>query len=115
MLTPQFATDLPEIDFKPFAPEAVLEGAPTYRAWQQETALDGRYRSGVWEMTPGTYRLARNGTAEFCHILQGRAVITPDVGEPFEISAGSAFTLHPDFTGTWSTRETVRKFWVIVA
>jgi uncharacterized cupin superfamily protein len=113
MLTPLTHLNLPDVPAKECAPEILIAGAPTFRSWVMEESLEGRFRSGVWEMTPGEYTQISKGKAEFCYILEGQATITPDDGEPFNIGPGSAFTLKPDFKGAWKTTETIRKYWVL--
>lgn len=85
-----------------------VSGHPTMITYVQHTSADGSMISGYWEATPGTYRAVYTGF-EFVHLLAGRVVITPDGGEPVEMTAGCAFIIEPGFTGTWEIKEPVAK------
>ncbi len=50
---------------------------------------------------------------EFCVLLSGRVVITPDGGTAREYGAGDALVLPMGFTGTWDIRETLRKHYAV--
>lgn len=71
-------------------------------------------RSGVWEVTPGSFRSTRPEYHETCHIVSGRATIVEDDGTTFEIRPGSLFITPEGWTGRWIVHETLRKVWVIV-
>jgi uncharacterized protein len=47
------------------------------------------------------------------HILAGRMTVTPDGGEPLEISAGDTAFFPRGWAGTWEIHETIRKVFVI--
>ena len=69
------------------------------------------YGFGILGSEPGTYRAVYTGF-EFVHLLAGRVVITPDGGEPVEMTPGCAFIMEPGFTGTtgtWEIKEPVAK------
>jgi uncharacterized protein len=93
------------------APERVLEGNPRFTTWNLEEAGDGLF-AGIWEATAGKWRIVYDEW-EFCRILSGVSVITPDGGEPHRMAAGDSFVLKPGFTGTWEVIETTRKEYVI--
>lgn len=102
------------------APDRLLEGAPSYKTWELDTALAeaaqwGKIRTGVWEATAGKTISIKGETFEFCHILAGRCEITEDGGENHVFRAGDSFIMKPGFTGTWNTLETVRKIYVIAS
>jgi uncharacterized cupin superfamily protein len=63
---------------------------------------------GVWESTPGVWR-RQIVQAEFCVILEGRAVFAPDVGEPIALQGGDAVYFPADTTGVWHVEVTLRK------
>jgi hypothetical protein len=86
----------------------VVSGTPSMKTWVQHTSADGTMVSGIWEASPGTYRVEYDGF-EFVHLLAGRVTITPDGGQPTEMSAGDAFIVEPDFKGTWTIQDPVRK------
>lgn len=102
------------------APDRLIEGAPSYKTWELDTALAeaskwGRIRTGVWEATAGKTISLKGETFEFCHILSGRCEITEDGGAPHVFIAGDSFVMKPGFRGTWNTVETVRKIFVIAS
>ena len=100
------------------APEAgapaegrVIAGAPRFATWNAEEADGGLY-AGIWEATPGKWRIEYDEW-EFCHILSGVSVVTEDGGEAHIVRAGDSFILRPGFKGTWEVVETTRKEYVI--
>jgi uncharacterized protein len=70
-------------------------------------------RTGVWEVTPGTFSSTREGFHEICQILSGRATIEEPSGRTFEIAAGSLFVTPAGWRGTWTVHETLRKSWAV--
>jgi uncharacterized protein len=70
-------------------------------------------RTGIWEVTPGTFRSTRPGYDEICQILSGSATITEQDGSSFEIGPGSLFVTPAGWEGTWTIHETLRKMWVV--
>ncbi len=92
--------------------ERVVEGAPKARAWMMERHAGGSLTSGVWEATPGTWRVTYDKW-EFCSILSGLSVVTEDGGAARAVRAGDAFIIRPGFSGLWQVVETTRKSFVI--
>ncbi len=72
---------------------------------------DGKIQTGTWESSTGTWMLDY-GDWEYCHVLEGRFVITPLGGEPTEYSAGDVFVLEPGFKGTLKVLARTRKHFV---
>jgi uncharacterized protein len=93
-------------------PARLLRGAPRHRTWTLDESVDGKTFSGVWESTPGTWRVIYDEW-EFCTLLSGVSVVTPDGGAPVRLTAGDSFVLRPGFTGVWDVVETTRKSFVI--
>jgi uncharacterized cupin superfamily protein len=93
------------------AADRVVSGAPRFATWNVEEAEGGLY-SGVWEATPGKWRIEYEEW-EFCHILSGVSVVTDAAGTEHILRAGDAFVLRPGFKGTWEVLETTRKEYVI--
>ncbi len=93
------------------APDRLISGNPVFATWNVEEADGGLY-SGIWEATPGKWRIEYDEW-EFCHILTGVSVITEEGHEPRTVRAGDAFVLRPGFKGTWEVLETTRKEYVI--
>jgi uncharacterized protein len=86
-------------------------GEPMQTAGRYLWQGDGQ-EIGVWECTagPSYWKLEEN---EFVQILSGRMTVTPDGGEPLEISAGDAAFFAEGWAGTWDIHETIRKVFVI--
>ena len=93
-------------------PERVLTGAPTFLTWDGATSGDRKVRTGVWEVTPGSYKSTKD-TFEFCYILSGVSYLVEDGYSPRRIAAGDAFVLHPGYQGVWQVEETTRKMFVV--
>lgn len=100
----------PEHDAPPA--DRVLSGAPRFTTWNIEESPDGKLFAGVWEATPGTWRIAYDEW-EYCTILSGVSVLTDEAGEAMTVRTGDAFILRPGYTGTWEVVETTRKQYVI--
>lgn len=93
------------------APDRLISGDPQFRTWNLEEAEGGLY-AGVWESTPGKWRIVYDEW-EYFHILEGHSVVTEDGGEPVHLKAGDRLILRPGFKGTWEVLETTRKDYVI--
>jgi uncharacterized protein len=92
--------------------DRVLSGSPRFTTWNLEEADDGKLFSGIWEATPGKWRIVYDEW-EFCSILSGLSVIEEDGGAAATIKPGDTFILRPGFEGTWEVIETTRKLYVI--
>ena len=93
------------------AADRLIAGDPVFTSWNIEEAEGGIY-SGIWQATPGTWRIQYDEW-EYFHILEGRSIVTSDEGEVFHLKAGDRFILRPGFKGTWEVVETTRKDYVI--
>lgn len=71
-------------------------------------------RSGVWEVTPGSFRSTRPQYHEMCQIVSGSATIEEEDGTTFDVQAGSLFITPEGWTGRWTVHETLRKAWVVI-
>ena len=94
------------------AEDRIVSGSPTTRTWNVEETPDGKLFAGVWEATPGKWRVVYDEW-EFFRIESGVSVVTEDGGEPVTLKAGDSLVLRPGFTGTWEVIETTRKAYVI--
>ena len=92
---------------------AVLQGTPSETCVDVFDAANARFACGVWQCTPGVVAMANWPYDEFCILLTGRVVITPQNGAAQEYAQGDAFVIPKGFTGTWDIRETVRKYYAI--
>ncbi|MBK5566310.1 cupin domain-containing protein [Ensifer sp. SSB1] len=93
------------------AAERLIFGAPQFRTWNLEEADGGLY-AGVWESTPGKWRIVYEEW-EYFHIISGYSIVTQDGGEAAHLRAGDSMILRPGFQGTWEVVETTRKDYVI--
>ena len=73
----------------------------------------GNNRTGVWECEPGRYE-REMATAEFMHILKGKATFTPTGGESLEIEAGDTLFFPSNTFGEWHILEPLRKVYVVM-
>ncbi|RDL52195.1 hypothetical protein BLJAPNOD_03352 [Ensifer sp. M14] len=93
------------------AADRLIAGTPRFRTWNVEEADGGLY-AGVWESTPGKWRIVYEEW-EYFHILSGYSVVTEDGGAEIHLRAGDSMILRPGFKGTWEVVETTRKDYVI--
>lgn len=93
------------------APDRLIDGNPRFLTWNVEEAGGGLY-AGVWQSTPGTWRVVYDEW-EYFSILEGYSIVTEDGAEPVHLRAGDRMILRPGFTGTWQVVETTRKDYVV--
>ena len=93
------------------ASDRLVSGNPRFRTWNVEEADGGLY-AGVWESTPGEWRVVYE-EGEYFHILEGHSIVTEEGGEPIHLRTGDRLILRPGFKGTWEVVETTRKDYVI--
>lgn len=108
---------LGDLDNAPFedgapAPDRLIAGRPHFRTWTFEESADGKTFAGVWESSPGKWRIVYDEW-EHCTILSGHSVITRDGGAAEHVKAGDSFVIRPGFTGTWEVVATTRKVFVV--
>jgi len=92
--------------------DRLLDGAPTFRTWNAYESTDGRTFCGIWEATPGRWRVVYDEW-ESCTILTGRSIVTPEGGPALNLGAGDSIVIEVGFRGTWEVVETTRKSYVI--
>lgn len=93
------------------ASDRLICGTPTFRTWNFEEAEGGLY-AGVWEATPGKWRIVYEEW-EYFHILSGHSIVTEEGGAAVQLKPGDSMILRPGFKGTWEVVETTRKDYVI--
>lgn len=93
------------------APGRLISGDPKFTTWNIEER-GGRLYAGVWESTPGTWRIQYDEW-EYCRILSGVSVITEEGGASRRVEAGDSFIIRPGFRGVWEVVTTTRKEYVI--
>ncbi len=94
------------------APGRLVEGAPVFRSWTLNESADGKTFAGVWEATPGAWRVVYDEW-EYCAILDGVSTLTRDGEAPLRLAAGDHIVIEPGFTGVWRVEETTRKTFVV--
>jgi uncharacterized protein len=102
-------TSAPEIGAP--AADRIIAGDPIFRTWSLDEADGGLY-AGIWEATPGKWRIVYEEW-EYFSVLSGYSVVTSDGGEVFHLRAGDRMVLKPGFAGTWEVVETTRKDYVV--
>lgn len=108
---------LDRLELMPFEAGAPLaerlhSGAPQFRTWTFEETPDSKVFAGVWESTPGKWRITYDEW-EYCSILSGVSILTQDGEAPQRVGPGDAFAIQPGFEGTWEVIETTRKLFVV--
>jgi uncharacterized cupin superfamily protein len=91
----------------PIAPEDIVSGSPEASwslMWRNEA---GTLFNGVWRCTPGAFYLRH--ADETVTVVEGRATITPDGGEPVELAAGDTAFIPAGARVLWEVHETVCK------
>ncbi len=88
------------------------EGSPTMKTWIEHAPADGKFLTGYWEATPGTYNVIYNAD-ELVHMFKGKAILTEDGGESRTFVGGDSFLVEAGFKGTWKTIEKVQKIFAI--
>jgi hypothetical protein len=94
------------------APDRIVSGNPVFRTWTLDARDNDTLFSGVWESTPGKWRISYEEW-EFCSILSGRSIITHEDGREMSVAGGDSFIIEPGFRGWWETVETTQKIFVI--
>ena len=100
--------ELVEVGPKPNA----TAGAPVES--ERVIFADDHVELGVWEVTPGAFRTAKEGVCELMHFVSGAGTITDEEGAVTEIAAGVVLFCPDGWRGAWEVRETVRKTYAIV-
>ncbi|QFR32885.1 cupin domain-containing protein [Ancylobacter sp. TS-1] len=93
-------------------PERIVSGEPRHLTWNFETLPDGALFAGIWESSPGAWRVDYEEW-EFCSITEGVSILHEDGKEPVRVKAGDSFAIRPGFKGIWEVVETTRKLYVI--
>lgn len=109
--TIRFDRNLPAPE--PGVPDNVMEGKPQTLTQNLFTNDEEKFFCGIWASTRGKWRVVYS-EHEFCQILSGKVVLTPDGGRPEIYTAGDAFVIPAGFKGTWETIEPVRKHYAIL-
>jgi uncharacterized protein len=91
----------------PIPAEDVIAGEPESTMailWRSD---DDKLYNGVWHCTPGVFMLTHPG--ETVCLVEGRATITPEGGEPVTVVPGEVVFLPEGMRARWEVHETVKK------
>jgi uncharacterized cupin superfamily protein len=92
--------------------ERVLGGDPEHTARNYFSDRTGQMFAGVWESTPGRWRVSYTEN-EFCHITDGEVIVESIDGQRWTFKSGDSFVIPAGFSGVWHVLEAVRKLYVI--
>jgi uncharacterized protein len=92
--------------------ERILEGQPTWRTWKHFATPDGSMYAGLWESTPGKWRIDYQRW-EFMSVQEGTCIITHESGAEYHLHSGSTLVIEPGFKGTWQVNTTMKKLFFI--
>ncbi|MBM5812240.1 MAG: cupin domain-containing protein [Gammaproteobacteria bacterium] len=90
----------------------VLAGRPRAQVQNHYADGSGRFFAGRWSSTRGRWRVSYT-EHEFCHLLEGRVLLTDDAGGRWEFGPGDAWVIPAGFSGTWETVEPASKLYAI--
>ena len=101
------AGDLSEFDDEGVMPE---DKAPDFRTHNFHT---GNIMVSVYEAGPGKVRIEGSVYDEFITILEGRLILTPDVGGEYEYKAGDSLIVPKGYRGGWEMPVPYRELIVV--
>ena len=93
-------------------PGRLISGSPQFETWSTYESADGKYFTGLWRATPGSWRIIYTEW-EYCEMLEGVSIVTSADGTSRTFKAGDHFVLEPGFEGIWEVTETTLKRYVI--
>lgn len=90
-----------------------IAGSPTMKTWIESKSADGKFLTGYWEATPGSYHVTYKAD-ELIHMFEGQCTLTEDgTGKTMSFSAGDSWQIAAGFTGVWKTEAKIRKIFAI--
>jgi uncharacterized cupin superfamily protein len=92
--------------------EKLLHGNPKQTVLVHYTDATGKFVSGVWRSEPGKWTISYT-EEEFCHMLEGRSIVTENNGNAVVLVAGDSFVIPRGFIGTWEVVERSTKQFAI--
>ena len=103
----------PEVEKGSPDPAKLIKGKYRTKTWSHFTGENDRLFCGIWESPPGKMSCDYKEW-EFCHFIEGKAILTNDKGKSWTLKKGDGFIIPVGFKGTWETVKTVRKHYVIL-
>ncbi|MBP0596200.1 DUF861 domain-containing protein [Paraburkholderia sp. LEh10] len=106
-------SETPVIDYMNSA--ALVAGNPRRETWNAFDSPDGTCTAGIWASQPGAWRFEFPTTkTEFFCVIDGRARVSNQNGEAWEVGPGEAAVIPGGFRGQFHVLEAMRKYFVIV-
>lgn len=105
--------DRPKVVVARAPAEKLVAGDPVTQTWNAYSSADGRLHCGIWESSKGVVKVHYDEW-EFCHFIQGEAILTREDGMNWRLTKGDAFIIPAGFKGTWETIRKVKKHYVIL-
>jgi uncharacterized cupin superfamily protein len=102
----------PPGEWEPIPADRLVHGSPATRTWVQYEDGPTKLSVGLWEATPGKWRIAY-AEWEFVEVISGHCILAGDDGSRIEAGPGASFVIEPGFTGTWDVTAQMTKRWVI--
>jgi uncharacterized cupin superfamily protein len=95
----------------PITPKDVVSGNPVATAHVMHSEPDGKYATGIWACTTGTFHWTF-GQDEFIYVVEGEAVITYDSGQKIAIRGGDV-VYFPKGPTTWHILKPIKKVFAV--
>jgi len=92
---------------------AIVSGEPVQHAELKYLSEGETIKSGIWESTAGVFTADYTGIVEFCHVLEGSALIKTADGTEFTVSAGDGFVLDAGLKTEWTVESFIKKHFMI--
>ena len=91
----------------------VVSGKPSARVSDTFQEPTGAVQAGIAAYKPGALDLLGYPFDEYCFLLEGTVVITPESGEAQTFAPGDAFLLPRGFKGRWDMPTGLKKYYVV--
>lgn len=94
------------------ASDRVIKGEPKTLVKNYFSEPSGQFFAGTWSSSVGKWKVEYSEN-EFCHLLEGRVIITSEEGKRWHFNPGDAWVIPSGFRGTWETVEPARKRYAV--
>ena len=101
-----------EGEASPPSADRLISGTPETVVTNRYADPSGQFFAGDWGSSVGKWRVVYS-EHEFCHLLEGKVVLTSDAGREWRFGPGDAWVIPAGFSGTWETLEPARKRYAI--